>query len=65
VGISMNLNKKSLVDFIKLCQRVLHVSRKPGRDEFLNVAKITGIGVIIIGAIGFIISIAAQLLSGI
>jgi protein transport protein SEC61 subunit gamma-like protein len=65
VGISMNLNKKSLVDFIKLCQRVLHVSRKPGREEFLNVAKITGIGVIIIGAIGFIISIGAQLLSGI
>jgi len=61
----MNLNKKSLVDFIKLCQRVLHVSRKPGREEFLNVAKITGIGVIIIGTIGFIISISAQLLSGI
>jgi protein transport protein SEC61 subunit gamma-like protein len=58
----MNLNKKSFVDFIKLCQRVLHVSKKPGRDEFLNVAKITGIGVLIIGAIGFIISIIAQLL---
>jgi protein transport protein SEC61 subunit gamma-like protein len=62
VGISMNLNKKSIVDFIKLCQRVLHVSKKPGREEFMNVAKITGIGVLIIGAIGFIISIAAQLL---
>lgn len=61
----MNLNKKSLVDFIKLCQRVLHVSRKPGREEFFNVAKITGLGVIIIGVIGFIISIGAQLLSGI
>jgi len=58
----MNLNKKSLVDFIKLCQRVLHVSKKPGRTEFMNVAKITGIGVIIIGAIGFVISISAQLL---
>jgi protein transport protein SEC61 subunit gamma and related proteins len=58
----MNLNKKSFVDFIKLCQRVLHVSKKPGRDEFLNVAKITGIGVLIIGAIGFIISIIAQLI---
>ncbi len=58
----MNLNKKSIVDFIKLCQRVLHVSKKPGREEFMNVAKITGIGVLIIGAIGFIISIAAQLL---
>lgn len=58
----MNLNKKSVVDFIKLCLRVLHVSKKPGRDEFLNVAKITGIGVLIIGAIGFVISIGAQLL---
>ncbi len=58
----MNLNKKSIVDFIKLCQRVLHVSKKPGREEFMNVAKITGIGVLIIGAIGFIISIVAQLL---
>ena len=57
----MNLNKKSVVDFIKLCQRVLHVSKKPGRDEFTNVAKITGIGVLIIGAIGFVISIGAQL----
>jgi protein transport protein SEC61 subunit gamma-like protein len=57
----MNLNKKSVVDFIKLCQRVLHVSKKPGREEFTNVAKITGIGVLIIGAIGFIISIGAQL----
>ena len=57
----MNLNKKSVVDFIKLCQRVLHVSKKPGRDEFTNVAKITGIGVLIIGAIGFIITIIALL----
>jgi protein transport protein SEC61 subunit gamma-like protein len=58
----MNLNKKSIIDFIKLCQRVLHVSKKPGKDEFLNVAKITGVGVLIIGAIGFVISIGAQLL---
>jgi protein transport protein SEC61 subunit gamma-like protein len=58
----MNLNKKSVVDFIKLCQRVLQVSKKPDREEFFNVAKITGIGVLIIGAIGFIISIGAQLL---
>jgi protein transport protein SEC61 subunit gamma-like protein len=57
----MNLNQKSVVDFIKLCQRVLHVSKKPGRDEFINVAKITGIGVLIIGAVGFIITIIALL----
>lgn len=59
----MNLNKKSVVDFIKLCQRVLHVSKKPGKEEFVNVAKITGLGVLVIGSIGFILTMAAQLLS--
>ncbi len=54
--------KESTLNFIKQCQRVLHVAKKPDRTEFLNVAKITGIGIIIIGVIGFIISIPAQLL---
>jgi protein transport protein SEC61 subunit gamma-like protein len=58
----MNLNKESVVSFIKQCQRVLHVAKKPGREEFFNMSKITGIGILIIGAIGFIISIVAQLL---
>jgi protein transport protein SEC61 subunit gamma-like protein len=58
----MSLSKESTVNFLKLCQRVLHVSRKPDRSEYFNVAKITGIGVIIIGVVGFIVSIIAQLL---
>ena len=58
----MNLNKETTSQFIKQCRRVLHVSKKPDREEFLNVAKITGIGILIIGAIGFIISLIAQLL---
>ncbi|AEG17438.1 Preprotein translocase subunit secE [Methanobacterium paludis] len=60
VGISMS-SKESIVNFLKLCERVLHVSRKPGRSEFINVAKVTGIGIIIIGAVGFVVSIIAQL----
>jgi protein transport protein SEC61 subunit gamma and related proteins len=62
VGIFMSLNKESAASFIKQCRRVLHVSKKPDRIEYNNVAKITGIGIIIIGVIGFIISIIAQLL---
>ena len=58
----MNLNKESVVNFLKQCQRVLHVSKKPDREEYLNVSKITGLGIIIIGVVGFIISIIAQLL---
>lgn len=58
----MNLNRESIVRFIKLNQRVLKVARRPDRVEFLNVAKITGIGIIIIGVVGFIVSLIAQLL---
>jgi len=58
----MSLNKKTISQFIKQCRRVLHVSKKPEREEYINVAKITGIGVIIMGMIGFIISLIAQLL---
>ncbi|GAB6055774.1 protein translocase SEC61 complex subunit gamma [Methanobacterium alkalithermotolerans] len=57
----MNL-KESTLRFIKQCRRVLHVSKKPDKVEYINVAKITGLGIIVIGIIGFIISIIAQLL---
>ena len=57
----MKLNKESIISFIKLNQRVLQVSKRPDREEYYNVARITGLGVIVIGVIGFIISIIAQL----
>lgn len=60
----MNLSKESVASFIKQCQRVLKVSRKPGREEYVNVAKVTGLGIIIIGVIGFVISIIGQLIQG-
>nr|WP_319373134.1 protein translocase SEC61 complex subunit gamma [uncultured Methanobacterium sp.] len=60
----MNLNKESVASFIRQCQRVLKVSKKPDREEYINVAKVTGIGIILIGVIGFIISIVGQLIQG-
>ncbi|MCQ8904545.1 MAG: protein translocase SEC61 complex subunit gamma [Methanothermobacter sp.] len=56
--------RESILNFIKQSKRVLKVSKKPNREEYLNVSKVTGIGIIIIGVIGFIISIIAQLLGG-
>jgi len=53
-----------MANFIKQCQRVLKVSRKPDREEFINVAKVTGIGILIIGVIGFVINIIGQLIQG-
>ena len=58
----MNLNRESITQALKQYRRVLYISRRPDRDEFVNVAKITGIGIIIVGVIGFVISLIAQLI---
>lgn len=42
--------------------RVLKISEKPGRDEFEMSAKVTGAGIIIIGIIGFVFYLLANLL---
>ncbi len=54
-----------LTNFIQQTRRVLLVSSKPDKEEFKQTAKITGIGILIIGIIGFLIFIAAQLVGGI
>ena len=35
--------------------RVLKMARKPDQEEFVKVIQITGIGIILIGALGFVI----------
>lgn len=35
--------------------RVLKMARKPDKEEFLKVVQVTGIGMILIGALGFLI----------
>tara|TARA_Y100000310_G_C20605870_1_gene775436 strand:- start:473 stop:658 length:186 start_codon:yes stop_codon:yes gene_type:complete len=42
--------------------RVLRVTKKPNREEFKSVVKVTGLGMAIIGVIGFIIFLIVQLL---
>jgi protein transport protein SEC61 subunit gamma-like protein len=43
--------------------RVLRLARKPDSKEYRQVAKITGLGILLIGAVGFLIKLASQLLS--
>ena len=42
--------------------RVLKITKKPSREEFVTSIKVTGIGIILIGAIGFAIFLAISLL---
>ena len=46
-----------LSDFISRSVRVLRVSYRPTSEEFNTTAKITGLGVVLIGVIGYIITL--------
>ncbi|MBU0761365.1 MAG: protein translocase SEC61 complex subunit gamma [Nanoarchaeota archaeon] len=45
-----------LKSFILQSKRVWHVLKKPSGMEFKTVAKVSAIGILIIGAAGFLIS---------
>ena len=49
--------------FVNECARVLKITKKPDSFEFKTIVKVTGLGIIIIGLIGFIIQIIKQLIS--
>lgn len=48
--------------FIKETIRVLRITKKPSKEEYKSIVKVTGIGAAIIGAIGFIIFLLKQLI---
>ena len=48
--------KVDIKGFYQKCKRVWMILRKPSREEFSMVAKVSAIGILIIGLIGFIIS---------
>ena len=50
------------MSFIPEAIRVLRLTRKPRKDEFLMISKITGLGMIIIGVIGVVIIIFSRLI---
>ena len=45
-------------------RRVLRIANKPDREEFSMSAKITGAGILLIGAIGFVFYLLQNLLPG-
>ena len=43
--------------FISKCVRVWKITKKPSKMEFKTVAKASAVGVLIIGLVGFLISL--------
>ena len=48
--------------FVGECRRVLTVTKKPTRDELVTIVKVAGIGIGLIGLIGFVLQIIDKLI---
>jgi protein transport protein SEC61 subunit gamma-like protein len=46
---------RNVVQTLKSYLRVLKLSKKPSREEFLMIAKVAGAGILVIGLVGFLI----------
>jgi len=49
--------KNSITSFYHKSIRVWHILKKPSRKEFETIAKVSAIGIGIIGILGFLVSI--------
>lgn len=57
-----NITTKGVGQAIRAHLRVLKLTKKPSREEFLTIAKVAGAGILVVGAIGFIIYILLTML---
>lgn len=59
----MNLNlKEKITSFIDAAKRILIVSKKPDKNEFQAMAKVTGLGILVIGVVGYIVRLVFALM---
>ena len=49
-------------NYVRECWRVLKVTKKPNNDEFKTIVKVSGLGMLIVGLIGFMITLVKELL---
>ena len=47
--------KFRFIEKLEKYRRILRLTRRPSRDEFKNTGKITGLGIFVVGIIGFAI----------
>jgi protein transport protein SEC61 subunit gamma-like protein len=51
-------------EFLQNCKRLFQVSKKPAQDEYVQVAKICGLGILLIGVVGFLIMLVGYYIHG-
>jgi protein transport protein SEC61 subunit gamma and related proteins len=56
------MDMSKLRSFYKEAMRVLRITKKPSKDEYISIVKVTGLGCIVIGLIGFTVFLLSQLI---
>ncbi len=56
--------KLDIGEFIQNAQRVLTVSKKPDTAQYMSMARITALGILVLGVIGYMIELANFLIRG-
>ena len=49
-------------EFYRQSVRVFRITKKPSKEEYYAIMKVSGLGILLIGFIGFIIHVVEQLL---
>ena len=55
--------KYKIKNFFAECKRVFRITKKPTKDEYFAVSKVSAIGILIMGLIGFIFLMITELLN--
>lgn len=50
--------------FVIQCRRVFRITKKPNKEEFKTIVKVSALGILIIGLMGFLIDLIWTLVKG-
>jgi len=58
------MERKGLSESLRGYRKVLKLTRKPDRKEFMQTAKICALGIAVVAIVGFVIKLASSLIQG-
>ena len=53
---------KKIKEFLISTKRILSISTKPSKKEFWTMSKVIGLGMVVIGVIGFVVKLIMELI---
>ncbi len=60
----MEKDKKGISQALRGYRKVLKLTKRPDRKEFIQISKVCAIGISIIAVVGFLIKIISSLIQG-